>query len=48
MRLFYEAVLAGRPCGTALREAQSGVRQRFADPLSWGGFVCIGNPGPLT
>jgi CHAT domain-containing protein len=47
MLLFYEAVLAGRPCGTALREAQSAVRQRFADPLAWGGFVCIGDPGPL-
>jgi len=48
MRLFYEAVLAGRPCGMALREAQSAVRRRFADPLCWGGFVCIGDPGPLA
>jgi CHAT domain-containing protein len=37
---FYRRVLAGQPCGKALREAQQCLRAVYPAPAVWGGFVC--------
>jgi len=47
MTKMYARLLAGVPRAQALREAQLAVKARFPDPAYWGGFVCVGAPGPL-
>jgi CHAT domain-containing protein/tetratricopeptide (TPR) repeat protein len=45
---FYRRILAGQPRADALRQAQLAMKAKDADPFSWGGFICQGNPGVLT
>jgi tetratricopeptide (TPR) repeat protein len=45
---FYERTLGGEPRADALRAAQTDLRRRYPDPLYWGAFVCLGDPGPLS
>jgi CHAT domain-containing protein/Tfp pilus assembly protein PilF len=49
MEDFYRRLLAGEGKADALRNAQVGLRQKaeYADPVFWGAFVCLGDPGPL-
>ena len=49
MEDFYTRVLGGQPRTEALRQAQQAqqAQPRFSEPLYWGAFVCLGNPGPL-
>jgi CHAT domain-containing protein len=44
----YELVLGGMGRSHALRQAQIAARARDPHPRAWGGFVCQGNPGPLS
>jgi CHAT domain-containing protein len=45
---FYPRLLNGEPRSDALRQAQLALKARYAEhPLYWGGFVCLGDPGPL-
>ena len=45
---FYERVLGGAGRSHALRQAQIAARDRDPHPYAWGGFVCQGDPGPLS
>jgi CHAT domain-containing protein len=45
---FYRRVLAGQPRAAALRDAKLALRSRYADPLYWGAFVCLGDPAALA
>jgi CHAT domain-containing protein/tetratricopeptide (TPR) repeat protein len=47
MRHFYERVLSGAPCGEALACAQKRVKKDSPHVMSWGAFICQGDPGPL-
>jgi CHAT domain-containing protein len=47
MVAFYRRLLAGEPRALALRAAQREIREKYPEPLFWGGFVCQGDPGPL-
>ncbi|WP_235489667.1 CHAT domain-containing protein, partial [Frankia sp. AvcI1] len=47
MTTFYQRLLDGAPVPVALRDAQTGVRDRFPDPYLWGAFVCHGDPAAL-
>src|SRR5262249_24956093 len=44
---YYRRVLAGEPRAEALRQAQLAVKKRHPNPLAWGGWLCLGDPGPL-
>jgi CHAT domain-containing protein/tetratricopeptide (TPR) repeat protein len=44
---FYQRILSGQPRAEALRQAQQALRARHPEPLYWGAFVCLGDPGPL-
>ena len=48
MRELYLHLLNGVPRVDALRKARLSVKRCSPDPRSWGGFVCIGNAGPLV
>jgi CHAT domain-containing protein len=48
MEEFYERILSGQPRAEALRLSQQAVRANHPDPLHWGAFVCLGDPGPLS
>ncbi|HYF63515.1 MAG TPA: CHAT domain-containing protein, partial [Herpetosiphonaceae bacterium] len=45
---FYQQLLAGAPVSGALRAAQQRLKMRYPDPLYWAGFICQGDPGPIT
>jgi CHAT domain-containing protein len=45
---FYTRLLAGEGRAEALRAAQLTLKAREPHPFYWGGFICIGNPHPLT
>jgi tetratricopeptide (TPR) repeat protein/CHAT domain-containing protein len=47
MEAFYRGILAGRRRDEALRAAQLSIRAKFPDTLSWGAFICQGDPGEL-
>jgi CHAT domain-containing protein/tetratricopeptide (TPR) repeat protein len=53
MVAFYRRLLRGKPAAAALREAALEVRDArlgnhpAAHPFRWGGFVLIGDPGPV-
>jgi CHAT domain-containing protein/tetratricopeptide (TPR) repeat protein len=47
MTAFYHRLLSGEGRAEALRQAQLALKQRCPDPLAWGAFVCVGDPGPL-
>jgi CHAT domain-containing protein len=47
MRSFYEALVRGVPRAEALRSAQRKVRSEDDRLVSWAGFVCHGERGPL-
>jgi CHAT domain-containing protein len=49
MEAFYQRILSGQPRAEALRGAQQALRAqpRYSNPLYWGAFVCLGDPGPL-
>ena len=44
---FYQRILAAKPRAEALRESQHMLKERYPNPLFWGGFICQGQPGPL-
>ncbi len=48
MEDFYRRILAGQPRADALREAQLAVKAVFPESFYWAGFVCQGDPGPLS
>lgn len=45
---FYQRLLTGTSRVEALREAQLAMKQRYIDPVYWGGFILQGDPGRLT
>ncbi len=47
---FYDRILRGQPKAEALRQAQQALRARpaYSNPVNWGAFVCLGDPGPLS
>jgi CHAT domain-containing protein len=47
MEQFYQRLLAGQPRAEALRQAQLAVKAHYPKVLSWGAFICQGDPGPL-
>jgi CHAT domain-containing protein len=49
MASFYRAICDGRPRAKALREAQLELKREHPDdPRYWGGFICQGDPGPMS
>jgi CHAT domain-containing protein len=54
MEAFYRHLLAGQPSASALRKAMLEVRAARLDgnpdahPFFWGGFILIGDPGPVA
>ncbi len=47
---YYSRILAGEARVEALRQAQLTLKKkkRYEDPRNWGGFICQGEPGPLS
>jgi CHAT domain-containing protein len=48
MEDFYQRLLAGEARADALRGAQLAMKERYPEPLHWGAFVCLGDPGPMA
>ena len=49
MERFYEGLLAGEGCSEALHIAQLELRAEYPEnPELWGGFICQGDPSPLS
>lgn len=49
METFYDYLLGGAGCSKALRTAQLELRAEYPeDPELWGGFICQGDPSPLS
>jgi hypothetical protein len=46
MAHFYMEVVAGAACGVALVTAQRLVKKAHPHVLSWGAFICQGDPDP--
>jgi CHAT domain-containing protein/tetratricopeptide (TPR) repeat protein len=44
---FYKRIHEGESRAEALRQAQLALKERYAEPLYWGAFICQGDPGPL-
>lgn len=44
MEAFYAGLRSGLPVLTALREAQTALRQTHPHPRDWGAFICQGDP----
>jgi CHAT domain-containing protein len=47
MEAFYAHLLEGVPRAEALRQAQLAIKERHPAPLSWGAFICQGDPAPM-
>jgi CHAT domain-containing protein len=47
MESFYRALLEGKGCAEALRQARLEVRERYPAPWYWAAFVCQGDPEPV-
>ncbi|MFP5246770.1 MAG: CHAT domain-containing protein, partial [Thermoanaerobaculia bacterium] len=48
VHLLYDHLLRGESCASALRNAQLAMKDRYESAYYWAGFVCQGDPRPLT
>ena len=48
MQHFYEAILSGKPCATALHDTRQWIRKQYSLPFYWAAFILQGKTGTIS